>query len=108
MFICQQPGKILILEDGALLPVPFIDLSAKIVPLRPAFDERGLLGLAFHPGFSTAGSPGLGRLYIFYSAVSPNAPGTPENPVDCRSTIAEFRISALIRTSSIPRPSASC
>lgn len=93
LFITDQRGKIHILEDGAVLPVPFLDLSGKLVTEQAAFDERGLLGLAFHPGYETDG-PGAGRFYVFYSAPSPDAPGTATDPVNCRSVLAEYRVSA--------------
>jgi len=94
LFITDQRGKILILQDGAILPVPFLDLSAKLVPERSGFDERGLLGLAFHPDFETPAAAGEGRFFVFYSAPSPNAPGTASAPVDCRSVVAEYQVSA--------------
>ena len=93
LFITDQRGKIHILEDGAVLPTPFLDLSAKLVTEQAGFDERGLLGLAFHPGYADEG-PGAGRFYVFYSAPSPDSPGPANNPVNCRSLIAEYRVSA--------------
>lgn len=94
LFIADQRGTVRILRNGMLQPGVFLDISAKLVPERANFDERGLLGLAFHPGYADAGSPGFGRLYVFYSAPSANAPGTTEAPVDCRTVIAEYRVSA--------------
>lgn len=94
LFITDQRGKIHILQGGAVLPVPFLDLSAKLVSERAGFDERGLLGLAFHPDYATEGTPGKGRFYVFYSAPSPDAPGPATDPVNCRSVIAEYRVSA--------------
>jgi glucose/arabinose dehydrogenase len=47
----EQTGAIRIIRDGALLPVPFLDLSAQIV----AGGEQGLLGLAFDPDYGTSG-----------------------------------------------------
>lgn len=93
LFISEQRGKILVFADGAVLPVPFIDLSAKLVALPTSYDERGLLGLAFHPDYGVAGAPGQGRFYVFYNAPSPNAPGTTADPVNCRSVLAEYRVS---------------
>ena len=58
-FIVQQTGKILVLKDGALLPTPFLDVSAIIATDDP---EQGLLGLAFHPDFASNG-----RFFISYS-----------------------------------------
>src|SRR5690606_6508966 len=58
-FIVDQAGAIFILlPDGTLLDEPFLDLRPRFFPgpgqppwldLRGSFDERGLLGLAFHP-----------------------------------------------------------
>ncbi|MGI8602394.1 MAG: PQQ-dependent sugar dehydrogenase [Verrucomicrobiales bacterium] len=94
LFICEQRGPIRVLQNGVMLPSPFLDISAKLVPERIGFDERGLLGLAFHPSYESSGAPGHGRFYVFYSTPSPNAPGTTENPVDCRTVIAEYRVSS--------------
>ncbi|OAI42111.1 hypothetical protein AYO41_01130 [Verrucomicrobia bacterium SCGC AG-212-E04] len=94
LFICDQRGKIRIIQNGMLLPTPFLDITAKVIALNAGYDERGLLGLAFHPGYSNPVSPGFGRFYVFYSAPSPNFPGTATDPVDCRTTISEFRVSA--------------
>jgi glucose/arabinose dehydrogenase len=51
LFILEQPGRIRIAKDGALLPEPFLD----IVPQVDCCGERGLLGLAFHPDYETNG-----------------------------------------------------
>lgn len=94
LFVCEQRGKILLFKNGILQTQPFLDLSASLVAEQTAYDERGLLGLAFHPQYSQTGQPGAGRFYVFYSAPSPNAPGTTELPVNCRTTLAEYRVSA--------------
>lgn len=62
LFIVEQSGQIRIVEDDMLLAVPFLDISAKLPVLNPFFDERGLLGLAFHPDYETNG-----RFFIRYS-----------------------------------------
>ncbi len=36
---------------------PFLDLRDRVVPLTPDYDERGLLGLAFHPDFASERAP---------------------------------------------------
>lgn len=94
LFITDQRGKIHILQNGEVLPVPFLDLSAKLVTEQAGFDERGLLGLAFHPDYEVNAAPGQGRFYVFYSAPSPDSPGPPTDPVNCRSIVAEYRVSA--------------
>lgn len=51
LFVVEQPGRIQIIAGGQLLPTPFLDISAKV----SCCGERGLLGLAFHPRYSTNG-----------------------------------------------------
>jgi glucose/arabinose dehydrogenase len=51
LFIVEQTGAIRIVKDGALLPTPFLNLSAQII----AGGEQGLLGLAFDPDYATTG-----------------------------------------------------
>jgi hypothetical protein len=63
IFIVEQPGRVRILQNGELLDEPFLDMRNKIVDLLPDFDEKGLLGLAFHPDFANNG-----RFYVAYSA----------------------------------------
>jgi glucose/arabinose dehydrogenase len=60
LFVVEQTGKILIVQDGKVLPTPFADLS-KLVTTDGG--EQGLLGLAFHPQFATNG-----RLFVYYTA----------------------------------------
>ncbi|MBK5105855.1 MAG: PQQ-dependent sugar dehydrogenase, partial [Burkholderiales bacterium] len=61
MFIIEQNGRIKILENGQLKPVPFLDIRSKIHTLLHDFDERGLLGIAFHPKFKDNG-----KFYVAY------------------------------------------
>ena len=63
MFIIEQNGRVKILEGGKLRPTPFLDIRSKIPALHHDFDERGLLGIAFHPNFKSNG-----KLYVAYSA----------------------------------------
>lgn len=72
LFVVDQVGKIwIVTKDNNKLPEPFIDISGKIVSLNPQYDERGLLGLAFHPDFKSNR-----QFYVFYTA-PPNS-GGPE------------------------------
>src|SRR5688572_30215301 len=86
-FVVDQVGVIRILTAGGnLVSEPFLDLRSRIVPLMPAFDERGVLGLAFHPGYA-----GNGRFFVYYSA--PLRPGAPAG-YDHTARVSEFRVSA--------------
>lgn len=63
MFVIEQNGRVRIIRDGQLESTPFLDVRSLIVNLHHDFDERGLLGLAFHPDFKNNG-----RFFIAYSA----------------------------------------
>jgi glucose/arabinose dehydrogenase len=53
LFITEQTGFIrIIAEDGTVLPEPFLDISG---PVNDSGNERGLLGLAFHPDYANNG-----------------------------------------------------
>ena len=51
LFVVEQPGTIRVIKSGAVLPTPFLDLTA----LTNDSGEQGLLGLAFHPDFASNG-----------------------------------------------------
>ncbi|MCX2838321.1 PQQ-dependent sugar dehydrogenase [Salinimicrobium sp. MT39] len=85
-FIVDQVGVIRIhTPQKGLLEEPFLNLKNKIVELKDAHEERGLLGLAFHPNYSENG-----RFFVYYSA--PLSGDGPEN-WDHTSHISEFRVS---------------
>ncbi len=94
MFVADQRGAIRIFRNGMLEPENFLNLAPKLVAERATYDERGLLGLAFHPGYGNPASPGYRRFYVFYIATSPNAPGVTTAPVDSREVIAEYQASS--------------
>ena len=83
LFVIEQDGRIRIIKDGKLLPVPFLDVSASCAKLNSIYSEKGLLGLAFHPQYKSNG-----KFYIYYTA-PPVMKGT-----DCSSVLAEFTVSA--------------
>jgi len=66
-FILDQVGQIRIIENGTLLATPFLDVASIMVTPNVNFDERGLLGLAFDPGFATPSSPGYRRIFTYTS-----------------------------------------
>lgn len=60
LFLCEQGGTIRILRDGALLPQAFGGVPAQ------SQNERGLLGIAFDPGFALNG-----WVYLCYTTAAP-------------------------------------
>lgn len=114
LFICDQPGRIHIFQNGMLLPTPFLDISntaavvadRKVISVGTGYSERGLLCVAFHPGYANPASPGYRKFYVNYIKTyvagvdpAPNGPGTQANAV---SVIAEFQVSASDPNVAIP------
>ncbi|WP_313799204.1 PQQ-dependent sugar dehydrogenase [Cytobacillus sp.] len=88
LFIATQVGEIFYIRDGNIRI--FLDIRTKIIQLGTSeagvsvggYDERGLLGLAFHPEFYYNG-----QFYLHYSVAGTQGPGAlPEsfspNPCD--------------------------
>ena len=89
-FITEQIGVIKILmPDGKILDEPFLNIRHRIVNLMPDFDERGLLGLAFHPDFKSNG-----RFFVAYSGYLPGD-STLDKVLWYNHTnyVAEYRVS---------------
>lgn len=89
LFVIDQIGKIWIIDaDGQKLSMPFLDISSRLVTLNPNNDERGLLGLAFHPQYASNG-----KFYVYYSA--PPRPGAPVGGTAWNnlSVLSEFMVS---------------
>jgi len=84
-FVVDRAGAIYILNaNDELLQTPFLDLRDKMVALEEDFDERGVLGLAFHPNYAENG-----RFYVYYSA--PLRASAPDN-WDHTSRVSEFTV----------------
>jgi glucose/arabinose dehydrogenase len=58
LFIVEQPGRIRIFKNGALLPTPFLDITSLVT----YGGEQGLLSIAFDPSYATNG-----RFYLYYN-----------------------------------------
>jgi glucose/arabinose dehydrogenase len=105
LFVVDQPGVIYVIQDGQLLPAPFLDLSNRVVtPLgiigsfdENDYDERGQFGIAFHPDFAVPGSPGYQKIYTYTSEpVAGAADFTTDPPIaniNHQSVIAEWQVS---------------
>ncbi|XP_036448518.1 HHIP-like protein 2 [Colossoma macropomum] len=63
MFVAEQLGFVWVfLRDGSRLERPFLDISGDVLTTPWLGDERGFLGLAFHPQYKHNG-----RFFIYYS-----------------------------------------
>ncbi|THU39772.1 PQQ-dependent sugar dehydrogenase [Niastella caeni] len=90
LYVVDQIGLVWVIDkDGNKRTTPFLDLTSKLVTLNPAFDERGLLGLAFHPDFKVNG-----RFFVYYQL--PPRAGGPTTGVlwNNLSRISEFTVAA--------------
>jgi glucose/arabinose dehydrogenase len=85
LFVVDQTGLIWILANGKRVEPPFLDIREQIVELNDFYDERGLLGLAFHPNFEENG-----RFYVSYSGHLQN--GLPADEWDHTTYISEFTV----------------
>ncbi len=86
LFVVDQIGIIRIIDgNGQLIDEPFLDLRSRMAVISGKYDEKGLLGMAFHPDFKSNG-----RFFVYYSASLRN--GAPEG-WDHTSHISEFKIS---------------
>jgi glucose/arabinose dehydrogenase len=76
LFVTEQRGTIRIIENGQVLPGPFLDLSGIVINQS----EAGLLSVAFHPDYERNGR-------FFVNFVS-------ERSGRLTSYVSEFRVSA--------------
>lgn len=92
LFIVEKRGviKILDLGSGTVLPTPFLDIDTLVVNPTSGQDERGLLGLAFHPNYANNGN-----LYVNYIDTS-SAPGD--------TVVARYRVQGDPMTSNVANP----
>ncbi|MEX0613162.1 MAG: PQQ-dependent sugar dehydrogenase [Pirellulales bacterium] len=94
LFILEQNGLVLVKQLGSpAAPAVALDLQSRVSPplnVTSFNDERGLLGLAFHPGFSNPGSPGYRKLYTYTSEALAGNPLTfpvPNEPTQAPSVL---------------------
>ncbi|XP_051503211.1 HHIP-like protein 1 [Myxocyprinus asiaticus] len=80
-FIAEQVGLVWVyLPDRSKLEKPFLNITKAVLTSPWEGDERGFLGLTFHPNFKYNG-----KLFVYYSV---------EVGFDERIRISEFRISS--------------
>lgn len=79
MWVLEQAGKIWIIRNDKRLDAPLLDMTSKIVKLHNGYEERGLLGIAFHPQFKTNK-----KFYLFYSR--------PSSTFNHTGVVAEYKL----------------
>jgi glucose/arabinose dehydrogenase len=96
IYVVDQPGVVWAIDLGTGAKSVFLDVTSRIVTLGVfgpgTFDERGLLGLAFHPDYTTNG-----RLYTYTSEPEAGLPTfattlPPGTPPDHQNVVAEWRV----------------
>ena len=86
LFIATQVGEIFYIGNGGIRT--FLDIRPRIIKLgfsNGAYDERGLLGLAFHPEFYYNG-----LFYLHYSVAGTQGPGALPSSEVSRQGLPEF------------------
>src|SRR5688572_19583147 len=83
LVIVDQIGTATVLTPGGT-NTPFLDLRDRMTKINKGFDERGFLGLAFHPQFSENK-----KFYVFYSA--PLRTDAPQG-WDHTTHVSEFKV----------------
>ena len=73
LFIIEKAGRIRVAQPGASTTTLFLDISSRVLSTD---NERGLLGLAFHPQYSING-----RFFVYYT-----------RQTDGALTIAEYHV----------------
>ncbi|MBT2739007.1 sorbosone dehydrogenase family protein [Bacillus sp. ISL-7] len=90
LFIATQVGEIFYIGNSSLKT--FLDIRPRVIKLGVSgggYDERGLLGLAFHPEFYYNG-----LFYLHYSVAGTQGPGAlpePFNPNPCDPSTLNLR-----------------
>lgn len=86
LFIATQVGEILYIGNGVIKS--FLDICPRIIKLGFSggkYDERGLIGLAFHPRFYYNG-----LFYLHYSVAGTQGPGALPSSEVSRQGLPEF------------------
>mgnify|MGYP000231610026 CR=1 FL=1 len=99
LFLVQQAGKIIISDSlGVQNPTPFLNLTGICSNPSSVGDERGLLGMTFHPNYKNNG-----YFYVNYTAISGGATTIVRysvNPLD--SNLADLNSAVVLLTIAQP------
>jgi len=106
LYVVDQAGSILVIYQGQLQAEPFLDVTDRLVqPLGILgsfdvndYDERGLLGLAFHPDYADADKPGYHKVYTYTSEPIQGSADfmvdLPPDQINHQSVITEWQLAA--------------
>ena len=87
LFIAEKKGRIVVITNlAAPTRSIFMDISPRVLSLSDTavYDEQGLLGLEFHPGFATNG-----YFYVFYTGNAITSAGSGRHDI-----LSRFRVSS--------------
>jgi len=59
LFVVERAGRIKVVRDGQVLPVPFLDIGGEVAT---DFNEQGLLSMAFSPDYGKSG-----LFFVYYT-----------------------------------------
>jgi glucose/arabinose dehydrogenase len=94
LFIIQKGGTILVKQPGASTTTTFLNITSRV---RSVENERGLLGLAFHPDYAQNG-----RFFVYYTRVGDFAIQIAEYHVTSDPNVADSVNEKVLLT--IPHP----
>jgi glucose/arabinose dehydrogenase len=92
LFIVERAGTIRVLQDDAILPTPFLDISDRVSAAPDT--EGGLLGLVFAPDYTQSGV-----FYVYYTGDADPKGGAP-----FESRVSRFTASGVPATSNVADP----
>lgn len=87
LFVVDQDGPLWAVDTRTGRKNEVLDTSSLLVPLILAADERGFLGVAFHPDFASNG-----LLYTMTSERIPGTASTPDQQPNHLATLREWTI----------------
>jgi len=105
LFVVDQAGILWAIDLTTGSRGVFLDVSSRLVPLGiggpGSFDERGFLGVAFHPDYQSNG--------LFYTFTSEPVSGTPDFTTlpagatpNCQSVVLEWQVANPSDPASLP------
>lgn len=86
IYVAEQNGIIYKITGSQISS--FLDVSENLPTFNSPYDERGLLGLCFHPDFTTQ----RGRFFIFYSTKIDKYPQKNEKKAKYYNCLSEFNV----------------